>query len=1387
MSCFLKLSNYKNVLEFIDEIRNYDSIMDILDRVESSSDKGFVYERLWDIIIKCSACDRFTSDQYDHLIGQVNNGMPDILNDLKKYLKTEKVCSGNSTGISDISLLDSKNGHHIFMSSKYYTNEQSVDSYDISKIVNMADHNKHIYKNYTIFLLVKDKLGLLQKIKNAKHSNQYITKYMKVDHILDINDLNQYFQVLKQFLNQYTFDQFNAVIGKKQKHIKYRFHQKLLIDCALRSIDKGHKKILYGCKPRSGKTYIGGGLMIELMRQKLNLNVLLITTAPKETLSQWREDLFDNHVDFNSFNRTDICTGKDFEKIDLTQKNHLISCSKQILDYHFDHPKLKQIHFDLLIYDENHNGGTTNKAEISLETYLNNQTIRVYLTATYRKVVVKWEIPQECQLYWDIEDETWCKSQNVSKLIAKFGEHNINNTLEYFKKRGESIDETFNYYKSCPHLYYLTTMFDSDRYYQIKKKIKDSKYGFSMKALFSLLTSKAGQSTFQFPSEVSLFLSYISGSNKEQDFKNGDQSFFGRIKNISLQQNSRTTLSNQTFTTQAWYLPFGEGQLITDVSECLKNAMLNDNILKHFEIIIMNSNPKYKVTSPKKEIAKHEINAKNNGKRGLIILLGKMCTLGITLSLCDVVMMLNDIEASDSYYQMIYRCLTESTKGDKPYGFVVDLNYSRMITSVINCLNSTKTPNPINIEEKIKYVINNNLINIDIDMFKTQHHAQEQVTSKLIELWKNDPVNSFSYMMNKLKSISIPLEKQDQDLINQSFQNQSTEKPTKRKTQIHEHEQLLPNGLAQEPPNNKISKEEIKSKIIILKPISLTKDIYPYIIPLICILTLRDSKINLMDMLVTIKNDQQLSQIFNSQVSIWWQHPHHQILNTIEFVLNKYKEFGNIIYTSASIFKANMMSLIDQPNQLLELINSCLKPKIIEKTKHAEVFTPMEIINEMLDQLPQGIWSNPNLKWLDPANGMGNFPVAVYLRLMDGLENVMPDQAQRKRHILENMLYMVELNQKNVHVCQQIFDLNNQYKLNIHQGNFLNFDWKWQHKGLITEYDIVLGNPPYNDEQKSTGSSPLYNKFIERVIDHCQYLLMIVPSKWFTGGKGLDKFRQMMFSRKDIVCVKHYDNASNIFESVDIKGGVNYFLKDKNYHGLWNYNSFMIDPSINGLIEPKCHSLISKLSKYPLLITRYRSQNHYKIETNDPHLMDDCHDLNQNYLCYVSEQKGLIKYISQQYVTADVSSYKILVPDGAYGHGSGFGRRVLAKPGEVHSKTFISFDVKDECEAKSLFSYLNCRLPNFLLSLLKGTQHTSNKSCKLIPLPPLDRNWTNISVNQYFQLSNDEIELLNQSNFQFTDQIDEANKNWDSLFNQPKIKLKLKLKLKLKKKTNLNI
>ena len=247
----------------------------------------------------------------------------------------------------------------------------------------------------------------------------------------------------------------------------------------------------------------------------------------------------------------------------------------------------------------------------------------------------------------------------------------------------------------------------------------------------------------------------------------------------------------------------------------------------------------------------------------------------------------------------------------------------------------------------------------------------------------------------------------------------------------------------------------------------------------------------------------------------------------------------------------------------------------------------MKIVNEMLDKLNEyykkeyskSIFEEKDFKWLDPASGMGNFPIAVYYRLMKGLKKQISNKEERKRHILENMLYMSEFSKKNVFISKQIFDIENKYNLNIYHGDSLklNTENTWN----VKIFDVVLGNPPYNKELKKSGAAAYYNEFVMKFINKCKYQIFIIPSRWFSGGKGLDKFRKKMLQRKDIVYIQHYDDATQIFgNSVDIKGGVNHYLKSINYNGDCNYNGNMIKlNSFDILVDSKYYNLINKIKK----------------------------------------------------------------------------------------------------------------------------------------------------------------------------------------------------------------
>ena len=1366
--------------EFINYIIQCDNIDNILYNCKNQSIKGFVFERLWDIIIKFGFCPIFNNSNFNHLIGNANNGKLKNLENLNKYVNDEKVCSGNSSGCSDIILQNKNDNTYIFISSKFSKSteeikkEKSIDYYDIQKIVAMVDNYKEIYKKYDIFLLVLDKNKVLEKVNTSHESSEYIAKFIKYDKLLDKNDLNKYFLEFKNdIINNkkiYTELNYNDLYLTSKEKLKLRFHQELITRKTSDLIEEGQKSFLWGCKCRSGKTYMCGGIIIKEAEKKDTLNILIITPAPTETVPQFTNDLFDKFKDFDFFKIHNIESSNMLQNLKLDNDNIFIM-SKQLLQKYINEntiTKIKDLKLDIIIFDENHFSGTTNLSKSILDSYASKNTVKIYLTATYCKPLQEWNIPQECQMYWDIEDEQICKSilldeNNISKLKEKHNEEYINKTIKYYTNLGYNINDIFKPYEKMPNLHLITTMFDSQRYENIKEKIMNSKYGFSFDVLFSLKPNKI---EFNYYNEIKTILRYISGAYKEIDYKDCDRSIFSRI---------HTICSRHPFI-QIWFLPSDN---INEISNCLMTLMKEDKILKNYDVMCINRKNKDLAKDIKDEINKQEIISREKGKKGLILLAGNMITLGITINSCDVVMLMNNTLSSDKVLQQMYRCMTEGD--NKKMGFVVDLNISRVLNT---CINYTIYKNSSSVEDKIRYLIENHLINIDIDMMENKKLNSDHIVKKLMDIWKDDPINSFRSLLRNLDNDYIDFDSYTQKLINNSFKNSIKDKNVNATLELLDSDdelQELPSGKEKIDTNSEkiVDKDETKYKEI---QISFTKEVLPFIIPLTCILTIENKNKDFVKMLNDIKEDKTLLEVFDEQCLIWWNKK--DLINFIQDIINKYFDKSSNTYNISIQFKMSIQSLIDRPKELLELINECLKPKTVEKKTFGEVFTPMDFINDcMLKDLEkywieknnENIWTNDKLTYYDPATGMGNYPIAIYYKLMDGLKNKIKNDEERKCHIIEKMLFMGELNKKNCFIVKQIFNINNNYQINLYEGDTLEIDIDKVFGKK--KFDIIIGNPPYNEELTKVGAKPLYNKFIEYYINKCDILSFIVPSRWFAGGKGLDKFRIMMLNRKDIVYITHYDDACQIFgNGVSIEGGVNYFLIDKLYSGLCKYNDSDIQLNkYDIIVNSKYYNIIDKLLKYDSITIYYKSQDHYKIQTNDYRLIDES---NKNHIkCYVSQQKGFIKYIPKDEIKKPTNNYKVITAEANGGNGC-FGNMFIGNLNEVHTKSYISFNLNTENEAKSLLSYMKCKLPNFMLSLRKMSQDISESTCKWIPLLPLTHEWIDEEVYEYFKLTSEEIKLIKDTKIiGYKDIIKKEvidNKTDLKIINEVKIKTKKK-------------
>jgi len=263
-------------------------------------------------------------------------------------------------------------------------------------------------------------------------------------------------------------------------------------------------------------------------------------------------------------------------------------------------------------------------------------------------------------------------------------------------------------------------------------------------------------------------------------------------------------------------------------------------------------------------------------------------------------------------------------------------------------------------------------------------------------------------------------------------------------------------------------------------------------------------------------------------------------------------------------------------NNLYNYINN-YETNLNDKRERGSIFTNTELIYKMIKKLPNKIWVNPNLKWLDPGCGIGNFLIVIFFKLMKNLP--INNEEDKRRHIIENMLYFVELNETYINILKNIFCYE-KYKLNIFQGSFVYLHTLQENINTFnenifnTKFNIILGNPPYQKinmkDKTKLSSKPLYPFFVETSLDHLEkdgYLLFIHPVSWRRKSTEIKIINNILNKRL------LYIYTNNNFKEFGISAPfINYYLlqnKDYNNKYLTTYETFFNNKYFQGKIHLK--------------------------------------------------------------------------------------------------------------------------------------------------------------------------------------------------------------------------
>ena len=491
-----------------------------------------------------------------------------------------------------------------------------------------------------------------------------------------------------------------------------------------------------------------------------------------------------------------------------------------------------------------------------------------------------------------------------------------------------------------------------------------------------------------------------------------------------------------------------------------------------------------------------------------------------------------------------------------------------------------------------------------------------------------------------------------------------------------------------------------------------------------------------------------------------------------------------------------------------------------------EVFTPPDVVNQMLDMLPQELFQNPDTTFLDPACKTGVFLREIAKRLIVGLEPQFPDLQERIDHIFHKQLFGIAITEltsllsrigvycskyPNSEFSVTHFDDaqgNIRFKRIQHawrdgrctfcgaskseyeRGDILETHaYEWIHTPNPEEifsmkFDVIIGNPPYqlSDGGNAASATPIYQIFVNQAKKlKPRFLTMIIPARWFMGGRGLDSFRSEMLHDDRIRVIHDFPSASDCFPGVEIKGGVCYFLWKRDERGdceVHSHNGREEEITTRPLLEKGMDTFIRNDTQISIL---------RKVRAEEEHTLDEWLNAGRYFGFHTkvewdsNKERGTIQtadgksFIPMKAKPSDgydvkvfihggecwvkassvpkngeaLKKYKVIIPRSGNPGGSILGKPKMSGPNTCSSNTYVvAIPPQGEItvdQAENLIVYLKSKFVRYLIATKTSTQDMPPKAYEFVPLQDFSKVWDDKALYRKYSLTEKEIAVIEET------------------------------------------